>query len=135
MSHHSPRADEQRPWNWPMFAQAGYYIITGLWPLAHMRSFEALTGPKPDRFVVESTGLLFAATGATLVAAAADGGRDRVARVLSALVPAGATLAALRHRPRLRAVYLADAAVQAALAACVWRQQPQSGDASSTTRS
>ena len=135
MSHQGPRADRQRPWNRPMLVQAGYYIVTGLWPLFHIRSFEALTGPKSDRFVVESTGLLFAATGATLVAAAADGGRASAARVLSALVAAASTLAALRHRPRLRVVYLADAAVQAALAACVWRHQSQAGDASSTTRS
>ena len=115
-----PAGQRRRP-NLPLLAQAAYYLVTGLWPLLHFRSFEGLTGPKPDRFVVESTGLLFAATGATLASAAGEDGPEPPVRVLGALVAAASTLAALRHRPQLRAVYLADAAVQVTLAALVWR--------------
>jgi hypothetical protein len=31
-----------------LVAMAAYYIVSGVWPLAHMRSFEAVTGPKND---------------------------------------------------------------------------------------
>ena len=33
-------------------AQAAYYVATGLWPLLHMASFEAVTGPKTDDWLV-----------------------------------------------------------------------------------
>ena len=28
--------------------QGSYYLVTGLWPLVHLASFEAITGPKVD---------------------------------------------------------------------------------------
>ncbi|MGH7661110.1 MAG: hypothetical protein ACRENA_09390 [Vulcanimicrobiaceae bacterium] len=43
--------------------QAGYYIATGIWPLLSMRSFEAITGPKTDRWLVRMVGLLAATIG------------------------------------------------------------------------
>lgn len=39
-------------------AQSIYYGITGAWPLVHMRSFEAVTGPKTDDWLVHMVGLL-----------------------------------------------------------------------------
>jgi hypothetical protein len=99
-----------------MLAQAAYYVATGMWPLVHLRSFEALTGPKPDRFVAESTGLLFVASGVALATAARRRHPGLAAQVLAVAVPAASTIATLRHRPRLRPVYLLDAAIQSALA-------------------
>jgi hypothetical protein len=49
-----------------MGGQAGYYFLTGVWPLLHMRSFEAVTGPKADDWLVRMVGLLAAVIGATL---------------------------------------------------------------------
>jgi hypothetical protein len=46
-----------------------YYVVTGLWPVLHMRSFEAVTGPKVDDWLVHMVGLLAAAIGATLIVA------------------------------------------------------------------
>lgn len=48
-------------------AQGWYYLIGGLWPLIHWRSFTAVAGPKPDRFQTEVTAALFAAIGAALI--------------------------------------------------------------------
>src|SRR5687768_18441525 len=48
---------------WLLTAQAGYYGITGLWPLIHLPSFEAVTGPKTDDWLVHMVGLLAAAIG------------------------------------------------------------------------
>ncbi len=58
---------------WPQVllgAQAGYYFLTGLWPLLHLRSFEAVTGPKTDDWLVRMVGLLATVIGATLGLAA-----------------------------------------------------------------
>lgn len=113
----------------PMLVQAAYYLLTGPWPLVHLRSFEAITGPKPDRFVVESAGALFTASGSALAVGALRGGRDLASRVLSALVPALSTFVVLRHRRSLRLVYLADAAAECGLAmwaAASWRTRRRS---------
>src|SRR4051794_41935238 len=58
-------------------AQGAYYTLTGLWPLVHMASFEAVTGPKTDDWLVRMVGLLAAVIGATLLTA----GRHRQGRV------------------------------------------------------
>ena len=42
---------------------AVYYLITGLWPLLHIDSFMAVTGPKNDIWLVRMVGLLAASTG------------------------------------------------------------------------
>ena len=39
-------------------AQSIYYGVTGAWPVLHMRSFEAVTGPKTDDWLVHMVGLL-----------------------------------------------------------------------------
>jgi hypothetical protein len=46
--------------------QSGYYGITGVWPIVHLRSFEAVTGPKTDDWLVHMVGLLAAAIGLVL---------------------------------------------------------------------
>ena len=51
--------------------QAGYYALTGLWPLVSIRSFQAITGPKVDLWLVKNVGLLAAVIGGTLGFAAA----------------------------------------------------------------
>ena len=33
-------------------AQGALYVVTGVWPLLHMASFEAVTGPKTDDWLV-----------------------------------------------------------------------------------
>jgi hypothetical protein len=47
----------------PATTQAAYYLMTGLWPLFHRRSFEAVTGPKTDYWLVRTVGVLVAAIG------------------------------------------------------------------------
>jgi hypothetical protein len=47
-------------------AQAFYYLITGLWPVLHIKSFEKITGPKTDKWLVKMVGLLAAAVGVVI---------------------------------------------------------------------
>ena len=53
--------------------QGSYFLLTGVWPLLHMRSFLAVTGPKTDLWLVETVGVLVAAIGAGLLLSAARG--------------------------------------------------------------
>jgi hypothetical protein len=91
-----------------------YYVVTGLWPLASMRSFEAITGPKRDRWLVHMVGLLAAAIGATLIS---EPGREcRSARRLA--LASAASFAAIDFayvaKRRISAVYLLDGIVEVA---------------------
>ena len=47
-------------------ALSAYYVVTGIWPIAHMASFEAVTGRKHDRWVVNMVGASAIANGVTL---------------------------------------------------------------------
>jgi hypothetical protein len=49
--------------------QGAYYLASGLWPLVHMRSFEAITGPKADRWLVKTVAVLVSIIGLALVSA------------------------------------------------------------------
>lgn len=52
-------------------AQAAYFLITGLWPIFGMRSFEAVTGSKGNGYwLSKSVGMLVIVVGAVLVMAA-----------------------------------------------------------------
>src|SRR5690554_6742358 len=46
--------------------QGAYYFLTGIWPILHLSSFEAVTGPKTDIWLLEMVGLLTVAIGITL---------------------------------------------------------------------
>lgn len=99
--------------------QGVYFIGTGIWPLVHMPSFEAVTGPKVDRWLVRTVGVLVGVVGGVLVAAAA---RDRVTPEIAALaVGSAAGLGAVdtiyASNGRIPESYLVDAAVEAELIA------------------
>jgi hypothetical protein len=93
-----------------------FYVTTGLWPVVHLRSFEAVSGPKTDKWLVRTTGGLIAAVGAALLVGAFERHRSRALTVLGigsafALAAADVIFVGKRQIPR---VYLADAAAEAA---------------------
>ena len=94
---------------------AGYLLTTGIWPLLHRRSFEAVTGPKEDFWLVRTVGGLAAAAGATLAVSVVRGKRPPEAVALamtSGLVFAAADVRAARTESL---VYLGDIVAQAVL--------------------
>ncbi|HEV2106956.1 MAG TPA: hypothetical protein VGR16_01690, partial [Thermomicrobiales bacterium] len=94
-------------------AQGGYYLITGIWPLLHMRSFEAISGPKTDRWLVKTAGVLITAIGATLLIADR---RERAATPEATVLATGSALGLTAidviyaSKRRISPVYLLDAA-------------------------
>lgn len=100
--------------------QAVYYGITGLWSLVHLASFELVTGPKIDDWLVHMVGLLAAVIGMVLgLAAARNHGRSPEVVTLAA----GSALAFAAIdlwyglSGRISSVYLADAVLQFCLVA------------------
>jgi hypothetical protein len=103
--------------------QGVFYVVTGIWPLVHMPSFELVTGPKIDHWLVNTVGLLLAAIGASLVTAV----RLRQVHAATCVLAIGAALALAAIEivyvtlRQISGVYLLDAAVEIALAfAIAW---------------
>ncbi|MEN9936885.1 MAG: hypothetical protein RLZZ387_3464 [Chloroflexota bacterium] len=98
-------------------AQGIFYFVTGVWPLVHMRSFEAVTGPKTDRWLVKTAGVLITVVGAVVALA---GARRRVTpevRLLAVGSALGLTSIDVVYvaRRRITPVYLLDAVAELAL--------------------
>ena len=97
--------------------QGVYFLLTGVWPLLSMRTFEAVTGPKVDRWLVKTVGVLVAVIGASLLADAQRPSRgSRVLGVGSAAALSGVD-ALYSLRGRISKIYLLDAVVEAVLVA------------------
>jgi hypothetical protein len=121
------------------FAQAIYYLVTGIWPLLHIRSFEAISGPKTDRWLVKTAGVLITAIGANLLVATRDGrAATAEASVLAVGSAVGLTAIDVTYvtKRRISRVYLLDALAELALVGgwiLAWRtrMQEQGGKPSS----
>jgi len=97
--------------------QGVYFAATGIWPIVDMRSFEAVTGPKVDKWLVRTVGVLVAAIGGALISA---GARRAVTPEIAGLAigsAAGLVLIDVIYasRGRISKIYLADAAAEAAV--------------------
>jgi hypothetical protein len=94
--------------------QGGYYLLSGLWPLVHMDSFERVTGRKADRWLVRTVGALAVAMGSGLLQAARRGYLPRELKTVTQLAAAGfvAVEVPTALRGRISPIYLADAALE-----------------------
>jgi hypothetical protein len=98
-------------------AQAIYFTGTGIWPLIDIESFERVTGPKNDRWLVRTVGALVCVVGASLALAAR--GESDVAAITALGAGSAATLGAIDvvyvANRTISPVYLLDAAAQGVL--------------------
>jgi hypothetical protein len=96
---------------------APYLVATGVWSLAHRRSFERVTGPKEDYWLVQTVGALAIVIGASLGVA----GRRRVQEPETIVLGAASTiafgLASVRASQTESRVYLGDALLEIAFLA------------------
>jgi hypothetical protein len=94
--------------------QAIYYLTTGVWPIISMRTFEAVTGPKQDGWLVRMVGLLAAVIGAALLRSSP---RPDPALAIGAPLAFAAVDMTYVARGGISRVYLGDAVVELAFAA------------------
>ena len=99
--------------------QAIFYLATGVWPFVSMRSFEAVTGPKVDRWLVKTVAALVAVIGSAL--ALASRRRQLAPEIVVVAAGSAAALATIDTvyvaRRRISPVYLLDDAAEIALVA------------------
>jgi hypothetical protein len=100
-------------------AHALFDVITGVWPIVHRRSFEAVTGRKREGWLVQTVGALVAVVGGVIGSAAI---RDAITPEIVGLATASAAALAtvdlvFVSRRRISPIYLADACVEGLLVA------------------
>lgn len=97
--------------------QSGCFIGGGVWPILHLRSFEMITGPKADGWLVKTVGGLLTVVGMGILQAAR---RQRITPETAFIgVGTSAVLAAVDvvyvTRRRISPIYLLDAVANAAI--------------------
>lgn len=97
--------------------QGLFYLVTGIWPLVHMRSFLKITGPKTDLWLVKTVALLISMIGSVLGLA---GLRKSVTPEIAALAAGSAASlstidAVYVSKKSISPVYLLDAFAELAL--------------------
>jgi hypothetical protein len=108
--------------------QGVYYAMTGVWSLVSLRTFERVTGPKVDGWLVKTVGVLVLVIGSALGMA---GYARRVTPELALLAGGSAAgLAAIDSvyvaRKRISPIYLLDAVAEVGLVGAwvyLWRQR------------
>jgi hypothetical protein len=111
--------NESRPSMHPSLVQGCYYASAGLWPLVSIDTFQMVTGPKSDLWLVRTVGVLVTVIGLVLLLA---WWRRTMALELAVLATgSAAALAAIDvyyvARRLLSPIYLADALAETALIA------------------
>lgn len=91
--------------------QGVFYFTTGIWPLISMRTFQMVTGPKTDNWLVNTVGVLVMAIGGVLIIAGVR--KDVAPEIFILAAGSAAGLAAIDivyvTKKRIRPVYLLDA--------------------------
>lgn len=94
--------------------QGGYFVVTGLWPIFHMRSFEAISGRKKEKWLVKAMGAMIACVGGAVLRDGLERRADertcRLAVSSSAALGAVDVIYVLKNR--ISPVYLLDAVVE-----------------------
>jgi len=98
-----------------------YYIGTGLWPILHLPSFVAVTGPKHDTWLVQVFGAFIAAVGFSAILHRNAGPASAGVGLSTALVLAAGDVFFVARR-RIAPTYLLDAVVEVVLAAGLARR-------------
>lgn len=97
--------------------QAVYYVLTGLWPLISIDTFEQVTGPKTDDWLVHMVGLLVAVIGIALWVGSRAERPVGVVVLLAGLSAVSFAAIDLTYAlsGRISEIYLLDAAAEAVL--------------------
>jgi hypothetical protein len=107
----------------PLRIQALYYLGTGIWPIVHLPSFCAVTGPKREGWLVQTFGALVAALGMVLMPRRTKEARqvqEQLAIAAAAVLVASEVI--FTTRGRIAPIYLADAALETLFALATARR-------------
>jgi hypothetical protein len=94
-----------------------FFLVSGTWPLINIHSFQRITGPKTDLWLVKTVGLLIAVIGLNLML---DSYRNNVSFETAVLAATSSLSLALidvvyATKKTISRIYLLDAAVELSL--------------------
>ena len=97
--------------------QGIFYILTGVWPLVGIGTFQKVTGPKTDLWLVKTAGVLITVIGGVLTMAGLRRNMQPEMPVLGAGAAAGLTAIDVVYvaKGRISRVYLLDALAEIGL--------------------
>jgi hypothetical protein len=96
------------------WVQGIYFAVTGIWPLIDLNSFQAVTGPKRDLWLVQMVGAILTVTGLSLCVA----GKQRTIGPSNFVLAAGSALVLLlvdvifTSQGAISPIYLLDGAAE-----------------------
>lgn len=94
--------------------QGIYFLLTGIWPLVSIETFQKVTGPKRDLWLVKTVGLLIAVVGLSLLVAGWRGEIDLEVMLLA--IGSAAALMSIDviyvFRRTISPIYLMDALLE-----------------------
>ncbi len=90
--------------------QGWFYLLTGLWPLISIKTFEMVTGPKQDKWLVKTVGLMIACSGIIFIVMT-DSKAALTLAILNAITLAGVDIYYVWKKVISR-IYLWDALVE-----------------------
>jgi len=112
-----------------LWVQGLYFLVTGVWPLVDIDSFQIVTGPKTDLWLVRTVGVLIAVIALSLISAALAQRVNREVFILG--VGSAIALAAIDiiyvSLEVIAKIYLADAVVEGLIIAA-WLSLFRLGD-------
>jgi hypothetical protein len=96
------------------WVQGMYFLATGVWPLVSIGTFEMVTGPKTDDWLVKTVGVLIIVTSAVLLRAALSGKPSDDTIIIGAGMAAALMFIDLIYvsQNTILAIYLADAVLE-----------------------
>ncbi|MFH8624080.1 hypothetical protein ACH4A8_19620 [Streptomyces vietnamensis] len=106
--------------------QGWFNLVSGMWPLVHRRSFEGITGPKADVWLLQTVSGLLVAIGWAQIRGAGMGAGTAHARRLGIGTATALFVVDVRYAAsgRIRRVYLLDAGFQALWLSAWFRSTP-----------
>jgi hypothetical protein len=101
--------------------QGCYFLLTGVWPLLSLETFEAVTGEKTDDWLVITVGVLVAAIGIVLLMSAWRRNVSPEIALLGCATAASLAVVDVVYVAKrvIAPIYLLDAAIEALLV-CAW---------------
>jgi hypothetical protein len=99
------------------FLQGIYYVLTGIWPLFSIDTFQMVTGSKTDLWLVQTVGVLIAVIGAVLLTTAwrRCAAVEVILLALGSAAALGAVDVVFVVRRVIAPIYLLDAAAEVVL--------------------
>jgi hypothetical protein len=92
--------------------QGIYYAVTGAWPLFSIRTFQVVTGPKTDLWLVRTVGILVLVIGAAILDGVCKPKSDQLILACGSAIGLTAIDVIYVHLRIISKIYLVDAVLQ-----------------------